>query len=70
MMPAPLRIPLRVQVPGGAVEAESLAPRETALPFAVEDMSAFGADWSGLKQLRVDGRKEKESFTLAVPAGG
>jgi hypothetical protein len=68
MMPPALRIPLRVQVPNGAVEAESLTPRETTLRSVVEDMSQFGADWSGLKQLRVEGKKAGESFTFVLPA--
>jgi hypothetical protein len=68
MMPPALRIPLRVQVPNGAIEAENLTPRETTLPFTVEDMSAFGPDWSALKQLRVDARSAGEKFTLPLPA--
>lgn len=68
MMPPALRIPLRVQVPNGAIEAETLTPRETTLPFAVEDLSQFGPDWSALKQLRVDARNAGEKFTLALPA--
>jgi hypothetical protein len=68
MMPPALRIPLRVQVPGGAVEAESLTPRGTALRSSVEDMSAFGADWSGMKQLRVEGTKAGDTFSFVLPA--
>jgi len=68
MMAAPLRIPLRVQVPNGALEAETLIPRETTLQSAVEEMSAFGPDWSGLKQLRVSGTREGDTFTLSLPA--
>ena len=68
MMPPALRIPLRVQVPNGAIEAENLTPRETTLPFSVEDMSQFGPDWSGLKQLRIDARNAGEKFTLLLPA--
>ena len=67
MLPAGLRIPLRVQVPNGALEAESLTPRETSLASSVEDMSAWGADWSGLKQLKVDGMKAGDAFTLLLP---
>jgi hypothetical protein len=67
MMPPSLRIPLRVQVPNGAIEAETLTPRETTLPFALQEMSAYGPDWSGLKQLSVAGQDGK-SFTLALPA--
>jgi hypothetical protein len=63
-----LRIPLRVTVPNGAIETESLRPVSTALTSSVSDMSAFGADWSGLKQLTVFGQKEGDSFTLQIPA--
>ena len=68
MMPPVMRIPLRVQVPGGAIEAETLTPRETTLPFSVEDMSQFGPDWSGSKQLRIGARSAGEKFTLSLPA--
>ncbi len=63
-----LRIPLRVTVPNGAIEAESLRPVSTALTSSVSDMSAFGADWSGLKQLTVLAQEEGDSFTLLFPA--
>lgn len=62
-----LRIPLRVRVPNGALEAESLKPVKTSLRSSVEDMSTYGADWSGFKQLKVEGRKEGESFTMNLP---
>jgi len=68
MLPPGLRIPLRVTVPNGAIEAESLQPENTTLVSRVEDMSAFGADWSNLKQLKVTAQKEGDAFTLAVPA--
>ena len=68
MMPPALRIPLRVQVPNGAVEAESLTPGGTTLHSVIEEMSAFGPDWSGSKQRRVEGKKEGDSFTFLVPA--
>ncbi len=67
MLPPGLRIPLRVQVPNGALEAESLTPRETSLPFSVEEMSAWGAEWSDRKQLKVDARKDGDEFSLAIP---
>lgn len=62
-----LRIPLRVAVPNGATEAESLRPEKTSVDSRVEDMSAFGADWSGLKQLKALCQKEEDSFTISVP---
>ena len=31
-------------------------------------MSAYGADWSGFKQLKVDAQKKGDSFTLVLPA--
>ena len=67
MPPAGLRIPLRVVVPGGALEAESLKPVEPSIPVRVEDMSASGADWSGLKQLAAAAEKEGDAFSLDLP---
>jgi hypothetical protein len=68
MLPPGLRIPLRVTVPNGAVEAESLQPTNTTLTSRVEDMSALGPDWSDLKQLKVVAQKGGDAFTLSVPA--
>jgi hypothetical protein len=68
MLPPGLRIPLRVTVPNGAVEAESLQPVNTTLTSRVEDVSALGPDWSDLKQLKVVAQKGGDAFTLSVPA--
>lgn len=68
MLKASLRIPLRVQVPNGALEAESLKPVAHVM-CAVEEMSAFGADWSGSAQLRVVSWRGNETFALRLPAG-
>jgi hypothetical protein len=67
MLPAGLRIPLRVVVPNGGLEAESLRPMESSVPASVEDMSESGADWSSLKQLYVATQREGEAFTLELP---
>lgn len=68
MAPAGMRIPLRVVVPTGAIEAESLTPARTQLLWDVEEMSAYGAEWSGMKQLLVHARKPGDGFTLTIPA--
>lgn len=52
ILPAPLRTPLRVQVPNGALEAESLPADAVSGKGMVEDMTAYGADWGGGKQRR------------------
>jgi hypothetical protein len=44
------RIPLRRPVPNGAIEAESLVGGGNNT-LAVEDMSEYGSDWSGNKQV-------------------
>ena len=62
-----LRIPLRVQVPGGAIEAESLQPISTNTRSEIQDMTDFGPDWSGGKELKVDCVKAGDSFTLNIP---
>jgi len=68
MLKATLRIPLRVAVPPGALEAESLKPIG-AVHSRVEDMSDYGPDWSGMKQLRVEPAGKNNHFVLNVPAG-
>ncbi len=67
MLNPSLRIPLRVAVPNGAIEAESLSPVRTSLKSEVEDMSEYGTDWSGLKQLKVGALKIGDRLTLNVP---
>ncbi len=62
-----LRIPLRVVIPNGLIEAEKLQPEETSLTSHVVDMSGYGPEWSGLKQLLVDAQKKGDSFTLNIP---
>lgn len=62
-----LRIPLRTAVPPGAIEAETLLPANSKIKNEVVDMSDFGAEWSGLKQLQMTG-KAGERFMLHIPA--
>jgi hypothetical protein len=66
--PAGMRIPLRVVVPNGALEAESLRPTDTDAKWTVEDMTQYGAEWSGMKQLRVSMNSSGGKFHLALPA--
>ncbi|MBF8295230.1 MAG: hypothetical protein HW389_1775 [Bacteroidetes bacterium] len=66
-LPPGLRVPLRVVVPNGAIEAETLKPVEGGISAVVEEMADFGADWSQAKQLRIAARKEGDSFTLNLP---
>jgi D-arabinan exo alpha-(1,3)/(1,5)-arabinofuranosidase (non-reducing end) len=65
--PPGLRIPLRYVLPKGAVEAETLIPRGTGFHFVTEEMSAFGADWSGGKQLRIIPEGPGTHFVVNVP---
>jgi hypothetical protein len=62
-----LRIPLRATIPNGLYEAENIKPSDCNLQFNVEDMSEYGPEWSGLKQLRVEGEKENDMFSLNIP---
>jgi hypothetical protein len=66
-LPAGMRIPLRVAVSNRAMEAEALKPIET-VPFSVEDMAQYGADWSSGKQLKIAAQKEGESVSFNLPA--
>lgn len=77
MLPAGARIPLRVVVPGGGIEAEDMVPKDPGLMTDAEDMTRFGAEWSGMKQLKInfakpgDGRElsfraEEEEYDVAM----
>jgi hypothetical protein len=68
MPPAGYRIPLRVVVPNGALEAEGLPLAGTTLQAFSEDMSAFGAEWSGSHQLKILAGKRGDAFELSFPA--
>ena len=61
------RIPLRYVLPKGGTEAESLVPLGEGIRWSVQDMSDFGADWSGVGQLRVDARRPADHFVLEIP---
>lgn len=64
-----LRIPLRVAVPNRALEAESLQQRLSGFNLfsKVEEMSSFGADWSGFKQLKILA-PSSNAFGISLPA--
>ncbi len=68
MLKAGLRIPLRIVIPDSTIEAESLRPAGTTLQAEVEDLTGYGADWSGGKQLKIRATKAGEAFTMEVPA--
>lgn len=65
-----LRIPLRVVVPNGLVEAEGLkietVETRHCLVFT-EDMSEFGPEWSGLKQAKIEAVGKGDSFKITIP---
>ncbi|HOX87346.1 MAG TPA: DUF2961 domain-containing protein [bacterium] len=67
MLKASLRIPLRTVVPPGCLEAETLLAPKPAIDAQVVDMSDFGAEWSGGKQLLLAG-KTGDRFVLRIPA--
>ncbi|MEJ2636001.1 MAG: DUF2961 domain-containing protein [Calditrichia bacterium] len=67
LLKASLRIPLRVAVPEGGIEAESLKPIGKNIRYESEDMSDFGPDWSGLKQLKIVPNAEGKQFALDIP---
>ncbi len=66
MLPAGLRIPLRVQVPNGAIEAEALPAGAISAHATIEDMTAYGADWSGGKQIKIAGKGPGARFTVRL----
>ncbi|NOX38220.1 MAG: DUF2961 domain-containing protein [Calditrichaeota bacterium] len=66
ILPASLRIPLRVTIPPGVREFETLRPLETNVDYQVEDMRSWGPDWSQLQQLYVRVSQSGEAFTLEL----
>ncbi len=66
MLPPATRIPLRVVVPNRGIEAEGLVPKSTDRKTMVEDMTPFGAEWSGMKQLKVLLAKPGDGVDLSM----
>ena len=66
MLPPGLRIPLRVEVPNGALEAESLPSNSISAQPMVEDMTLYGADWSGGKQIKFENTHAGETYTVRL----
>jgi hypothetical protein len=67
MPPSGFRIPLRVAVPNGAVEVESLQVAGKGFTSGIRDMTAFGAEWSGRRQLTIEQASAGATFSLSVP---
>lgn len=64
---AGLRIPLRVVIPNGAIEAEDLLLESQKVIGEPESMAAYGAEWSGLTHLKVRSPEKGATFTLTIP---
>jgi len=69
ILTAARRIPLRVVVPEGAVEAEGLIANAEASggKLEVQDMSTLGVDWSNDKQLLFRSSDANGYFTVRIP---
>lgn len=70
--PPRARIPLRVIVPAGVLEAEELGARLVPAgggkaAMRAEEMSAYGAEWSGGKQLTCTGLEVGDQLQLSFP---
>ncbi len=62
-----LRIPLRVTVPEGVIEAESLSAEGINVNSAIENMDNYGPDWSNSKQLQIDLKKNFNKCSITIP---
>jgi hypothetical protein len=62
---ASLRIPLRVVTPNSILEAEKLKFSLGNIGSKVMDMSEYGPEWSGHKQLLIEAR-DREAFSLPI----
>ncbi len=68
IIPPALRTPLRVQVPNGALEAETLPPGSLSGKATVEEMTVYGADWGGGKQLKFETGGTGHEVEVRLPA--
>lgn len=66
MPKAGLRIPLRSVVPNRLLEAEEMKFSLGKTPSKIEEMSNYGPEWSGEKQLLIES-KLKDEFTWVLP---
>jgi hypothetical protein len=66
MLKPALRIPLRVVIPNGLVEAEGLKV-EGKIKYQIENMSGFGPEWSGLKQVKIEAGGKGDFFNITIP---
>ncbi|MEA3477507.1 MAG: glycoside hydrolase family 172 protein [Bacteroidota bacterium] len=66
IMDASLRIPLRAAIPNDCIEAEDLPVLYTDGKAYTMDMTAYGPEWSGHKQLYFEGRSG-DLFSLIIP---
>jgi len=68
LLKASLRIPLRVAVPTDVTEAESLSVTGSGVKSEIMDMSDYGPDWSGNKQLQLNFANKGENAELELPS--
>ncbi len=65
ILKAGLRIPLRVVTPNRILEAEKLKFNLGKIKSKIMDMTDYGPEWSGSKQLLIEAQ-EKDSFSLNI----
>ncbi len=63
MLKAGQRIPLRIVTPNHILEAEKMKFNLRAIRSEIEDMSDYGPEWSGSKQLLIDS-KNRDAFSF------
>ncbi len=68
LLKASLRIPLRVAVPTDVTEAEGLSVAGSKIRSEIIDMTDYGPDWSGGKQLQIDFKNKGENFVMELPS--
>ena len=70
ILPAPMRIPLRVTVPLNAIEGEDLlaTTRLTGGKVSVESMNEFGPEWSGGRQFHFHDAQPEDQCEVTFDA--
>lgn len=69
MLPAPMRLPLRIMVPVDALQGEDLVQSAEVKggTVTVEHMDSYGPDWSGCRQLLFQGTGIGDECVLSIP---
>jgi hypothetical protein len=69
MLPASLRIPLRVVIPPNMIAGKDLTVNLNGAESEKRNMDSCGAEWYGYGELKISGAGAEKPFSVNIPAG-